>query len=59
MVTKLYIVLPPFYRKEAGLEMDGHFLVRQVYEDAKTYDLVGAASKVLSECKSAKFCKSF
>lgn len=39
--------------------MDGHFLVRQVYEDAKTYDLVGAASKVLSECKSAKFCKSF
>lgn len=39
--------------------MDGHFLVRQVYEDAKTYDLVGAASKVLSECKSANFCKSF
>lgn len=35
-------------KKEAGLEMDGHFLVRQVYEDAKTYDLVGAASKVLN-----------
>lgn len=39
--------------------MDGHFLVRQVYEDAKTYDLVGAASKVLSECKLAKFWKAF
>lgn len=39
--------------------MDGHFLVRQVYEDAKTYDLVGAASKVLSEYKSAKFWKAF
>ena len=38
-----------FCRKEAGLEMEGHFLVRQVYEDVKTYDLVGAASKVLSE----------
>ncbi|XP_048756581.1 guanylate cyclase soluble subunit beta-1-like [Ostrea edulis] len=34
-------------KKEAGLEMEGHFLVRQVYEDVKTYDLVGAASKVL------------
>lgn len=38
-----------FCRKEAGLEMEGHFLVRQLYEDVKTYDLVGAASKVLSE----------
>lgn len=37
----------PLCRKEAGLEMEGHFLVRQVYEDVETYDLVGAASKVL------------
>ncbi|OWF48957.1 guanylate cyclase soluble subunit beta-1-like [Mizuhopecten yessoensis] len=34
-------------KQEAGLEMDGHFLVRMVYEDGCTYDLVGAAVKVL------------
>ncbi|XP_076467973.1 guanylate cyclase soluble subunit beta-1-like [Babylonia areolata] len=34
-------------KQEAALEMDGHFLVRLVYEDAVSYDLVGAASKVL------------
>ena len=28
--------------------MEGHFLVRMVYEDSLSYDLVGAASKVLS-----------
>ena len=39
-----------FYsREEAELEMDGHFLVRLVYEDALSYDLVTAATKVLSE----------
>ena len=41
----LYLYLD---RKEAELEMEGHFLVRMVYEDSLSYDLVGAASKVLS-----------
>ena len=36
-------------REEAQLEMEGHFLVRLVYEDDISYDLVSAASKVLSE----------
>lgn len=36
-------------RKEAQLDVEGQFLVRLIYEDAKTYDLVAAASKVLSE----------
>lgn len=35
-------------REEAALEMEGHFLVRLVYDDALSYDLVGAASKILS-----------
>ncbi|XP_073670518.1 guanylate cyclase soluble subunit beta-1 isoform X3 [Paramisgurnus dabryanus] len=34
-------------KKEAQLDVEGQFLVRFIYEDAKTYDLVAAASKVL------------
>ncbi|XP_036366551.1 guanylate cyclase soluble subunit beta-1 isoform X2 [Octopus sinensis] len=34
-------------KKAADLSMDGHFLVRYVYDDSISYDLVGAASKVL------------
>ncbi|PVD34602.1 hypothetical protein C0Q70_05878 [Pomacea canaliculata] len=34
-------------QEEAALEMEGHFLVRLVYDDALSYDLVGAASKIL------------
>lgn len=37
------------FRREAGLEMEGRFLIRFVYDDAVSYDLVGAASKVLSK----------
>lgn len=29
--------------------MDGQFLVRQIYEDEITYNIVGAAEKVLSK----------
>lgn len=29
--------------------MDGQFLVRQIYEDELTYNIVGAAEKVLSK----------
>jgi len=38
-----------FYRKEAQLDEEGQFLVRIIYDDSKTYDLVAAASKVLSK----------
>ncbi|XP_022064187.1 guanylate cyclase soluble subunit beta-1 [Acanthochromis polyacanthus] len=34
-------------KREAQLDIEGQFLVRIIYEDAKTYDLVAAASKVL------------
>lgn len=29
--------------------MEGHFLVRQIYDDDVTYNIVGAAERVLSE----------
>lgn len=38
-----------FSRKEAQLDEEGQFLVRIIYDDSKTYDLVAAASKVLSK----------
>jgi len=28
--------------------MEGHFLVRQIYDDEVTYNIVGAAERVLS-----------
>ncbi|KAI1292795.1 Guanylate cyclase soluble subunit beta-1 [Halotydeus destructor] len=34
-------------KKEADVEMEGSFLVRIIYDDAITYNLVGAAEKVL------------
>ncbi|XP_011825921.1 PREDICTED: guanylate cyclase soluble subunit beta-1 [Mandrillus leucophaeus] len=34
--------------KEAQLDEEGQFLVRIIYDDSKTYDLVAAASKVLN-----------
>ncbi|MGH0158204.1 UNVERIFIED_CONTAM: hypothetical protein FKN15_043203 [Acipenser sinensis] len=40
-------VSPTTYRKEAQLDVEGQFLVRIIYDDTKTYDLVAAASKVL------------
>lgn len=30
--------------------MDGQFLVRQIYDDEVTYNLIGAAVGILSEC---------
>jgi hypothetical protein len=41
-------------RREAEVMMDGHFLVRQIYEDEITYNIVGAAEKVLSELNPTK-----
>ncbi|XP_017775635.1 PREDICTED: guanylate cyclase soluble subunit beta-1-like [Nicrophorus vespilloides] len=34
-------------KKHADVQMDGQFLVRQIYEDELTYNLVGAAVEVL------------
>lgn len=36
-------------RKEAEVNMEGHFLVRQIYDDEVTYNIVGAAERVLSK----------
>ncbi|XP_071976904.1 guanylate cyclase soluble subunit beta-1 [Engystomops pustulosus] len=35
-------------KREAQLDEEGQFLVRIIYDDSKTYDLVSAASKVLN-----------
>lgn len=37
------------YRKKAEVNMDGHFLVRQIYDDQITYNLVTAAVEILSK----------
>ena len=37
--------------------MDGQFLVRQIYDDEITYNLIGAAVEILSEFYF--ICKSF
>lgn len=37
--------------------MDGQFLVRQIYEDEITYNIVGAAVKVLSKLLMDLFSK--
>ncbi|KAK2170347.1 hypothetical protein LSH36_3g16010 [Paralvinella palmiformis] len=34
-------------KKEAAIEMEGDFLVRLVYDDTVSYDLIAAASKIL------------
>ena len=44
-----------FSRKEAQLDEEGQFLVRIIYDDSKTYDLVAAASKVLSKLNATFF----
>lgn len=37
------------FRKNAELQMEGQFLVRQIYDDELTYNLISAAVEVLSE----------
>ena len=47
-----YFVLYIFSkRKEAGVEIEGHFMIRVIYNDDDTYALVTAASKILSKPK--------
>lgn len=36
-------------RKDAEVTMDGQFLVRQIYDDEITYNLVSSAAQILSE----------
>jgi guanylate cyclase soluble subunit beta len=36
-------------RKKAEVAMEGQFLVRQIYDDEITYNIIGAAVEVLSE----------
>lgn len=36
-------------RREAGVEIEGHFMIRVIYNDDDTYALVTAASRVLSK----------
>jgi hypothetical protein len=38
-----------YVRQKAEVNMDGQFLVRQIYDDEITYGLIGAAVEVLSE----------
>lgn len=47
----LVIISLSVSRKEAEVNMEGHFLVRQIYDDDVTYNIVGAAEKVLSKYK--------
>lgn len=35
--------------------MEGQFLVRQIYDDEITYNIVGAASEILSKFHSNRF----
>lgn len=37
------------YRKKADVNMEGQFLVRQIYDDQITYNLVTAAVEILSK----------
>lgn len=43
-----YLVIIVF-RREADIEMEGSFLVRLVYDDDITYNIVEAAERVLSK----------
>lgn len=46
--TNLKISLHIF-RHDADVAMEGQFLVRQIYDDEITYNLIGAAVQVLSK----------
>lgn len=47
-----YLILFFFiFRKKAEVSMEGQFLVRQIYDDEITYNIIGAAVEVLSKLK--------
>ena len=43
------MLVTEIYRKRARVNLEGRFLVRIIYDDLKTYDLVGAATEVLGK----------
>ncbi|XP_075909667.1 guanylate cyclase soluble subunit beta-1 isoform X1 [Petromyzon marinus] len=45
-------------KKEAQLDLEGQFLVRFIYDDSQTYDLISAASKVLG-VESSEILRTF
>ena len=47
------------FRRAAGLDMDGHFLFNVIYEDEITFNVVGAAVKVLGMIKSSPLNSTF
>ena len=49
MLFRFVKALTSFYslRKDADVTIEGQFLVRQIYEDAVTYNLIGAAVNLL------------
>lgn len=51
LVLTLYFILlySLLTRKQAEVDMDGHFLLREIYEDEVTYNLIGAAVNLLSK----------
>jgi len=55
-----YLQLYWWFRKDAAVNMEGQFLVRQIYEDEITYNLISAAVNKLSmyatECEISPFC---
>lgn len=44
-----FIFLLSCSRKKADLSMEGQFLIRQIYDDEITYNLIGAAVEILSK----------
>lgn len=46
--TKL-ITISLFSRKKADLNIEGQFLIRQIYDDEITYNVISAAVEILSE----------
>lgn len=44
-----YFVIYFLCRKKAEVAMEGQFLVRQIYDDEITYNLIGAAVEILSK----------
>jgi len=50
-----------WFRKDAAVNMEGQFLVRQIYEDEITYNLISAAVNKLSmyatECEISLLCR--
>jgi len=54
--TRLIILY--VYRKDAEVTMDGQFLVRQIYDDEITYNLVSSAAQILGKYNCYSICFS-